>query len=98
MQHKQSRWAISRDCRVRRRTLPLYNVGTAPDGPMDNQEAAGDITQLLRAWGSERGGIPEELLHLTYERLRHLAGACMRRERPGHTLQPTALVNELYLR
>jgi len=65
---------------------------------MGNQEPAGDITRLLRAWGSDREGIPEQLLQLTYERLRNLAGACMRRERPGHTLQPTALVNELYLR
>jgi RNA polymerase sigma factor (TIGR02999 family) len=65
---------------------------------MGNQDAAGEITLLLRVWGEERGDIPEALLLLTYERLRHLAATYMRRERPGHTLQPTALVNELYLR
>jgi RNA polymerase sigma factor (TIGR02999 family) len=66
---------------------------------MDSQDAAGgDITRLLRVWGTARGAIPEELLLLTYDRLRQMAGFCMRRERPGHTLQPTALVSELYLR
>jgi RNA polymerase sigma factor (TIGR02999 family) len=65
---------------------------------MDSQEKPGEITQWLRNWGAERGGIPEELLQLTYARLRELAGVYMRRERPDHTLQPTALVNELYLR
>ena len=65
---------------------------------MNSQESAGDITQWLRAWGAERGGIPEELLRLTYDRLRHLASVYMARERADHTLQPTALVNELYLR
>jgi RNA polymerase sigma-70 factor (ECF subfamily) len=92
-------WMIRQQtCRTRRYPPRLYNVETVAGRPMGNQDAAGDITRLLRAWGSERGGIPDELLQLTYERLRHLAGACMRRERPGHTLQPTALVNELYLR
>jgi RNA polymerase sigma factor (TIGR02999 family) len=65
-------------------------------------DGAGDITQLLRQWSAGdtavSPAVSEELLRLTYERLRLLAGACMRRERPDHTLQPTALVGELYLR
>ncbi|SPF56882.1 Sigma factor, ECF-like family protein [Candidatus Sulfopaludibacter sp. SbA4] len=65
---------------------------------MESREEPGDITQWLRTWGAERGGVPEELLQLTYDRLRYLAGVYLRRERPDHTLQPTALVNELYLR
>src|SRR5438552_13741279 len=40
----------------------------------------------------------DELAPLVYDELRRLAGAYMRRERPGQTLQPTALVNEVYMR
>jgi RNA polymerase sigma factor (TIGR02999 family) len=57
-----------------------------------------DITQLLRAWSAGRDDAFGELLSAAYNRLRSIAGACMSRERPGHTLQPTALVSELYLR
>ena len=56
------------------------------------------VTRLLRAW--ERGDLQarDELLPLVYGELRRRAGAYFRRERPNHTLQPTALVNEAYLR
>jgi RNA polymerase sigma factor (TIGR02999 family) len=60
--------------------------------------ADGDITQLLRQWSDGRDQAFRELLPLAYNRLRFMAGAHMRRERPDHTLQPTALVGELYLR
>lgn len=40
----------------------------------------------------------EQLLPLVYAELHRIANACMRRERPDHTLQPTALINEAYLR
>ena len=60
--------------------------------------ADGDITQLLRQWSDGRDQAFRELLPLAYNRLRFMAGARMRRERPDHTLQPTALVGELYLR
>jgi len=40
----------------------------------------------------------EALIPLVYDELRRLAASCLRRERPDHTLQPTALVNEAYLR
>ena len=46
----------------------------------------------------ERGETPEFLVALLYKELRRLAAGCLRRERPNHTLQPTALVNEAYLR
>ena len=46
----------------------------------------------------ERGETPEVLVALLYKELRRLASGCLRRERPNHTLQPTALVNEAYLR
>jgi RNA polymerase sigma factor (TIGR02999 family) len=67
---------------------------------MDEERAVadGDITLLLRQWSDGRDAAFQELLPLAYARLRSLAGACMRRQRPDHTLQPTALVGELYLR
>jgi RNA polymerase sigma factor (TIGR02999 family) len=46
----------------------------------------------------ERGETPEFLVALLYKELRRLAAGCLRRERPNHTLQPTALVNEAFLR
>jgi RNA polymerase sigma factor (TIGR02999 family) len=46
----------------------------------------------------ERGDAPDLLVTQLYQELRRLAAGCLRRERPNHTLQPTALVNEAYLR
>jgi RNA polymerase sigma factor (TIGR02999 family) len=58
----------------------------------------GDVTQLLQSWsGGDRGAL-EKLAPVVYRELRHLAAAYLRRERPGHTLQTTALVHEAYLR
>jgi len=57
-----------------------------------------DITQLLRQWSDGRGEAFRELLSIAYDRLRLIARSCVSRERPDHTLQPTALVGELYLR
>ena len=56
------------------------------------------ITQLLVAWSDGDQSALEELTPLVYEELRRLAHHYMGRERPGHTLQTTALVNEAYLR
>jgi RNA polymerase sigma factor (TIGR02999 family) len=58
----------------------------------------GQITQLLTRWRKGDAAAFEELTPLVYDELRELAGAYMRRERPDHTLQPTALVHEAYLR
>jgi RNA polymerase sigma factor (TIGR02999 family) len=55
------------------------------------------VTQLLERWsGGDRSAL-DELMPLVYDELRRLAGGYLRRERVGHTLQPTALVNEAYL-
>ena len=59
---------------------------------------SGAVTQLLIDSGSGDERAREELLPLVYAELRRLAGGYMRRERPDHTLQPTALVHEAYLR
>ena len=58
----------------------------------------GDITLLLRKWRDGHDDAFGELLPLAYDRLRTIAGAYMRRQRTGHTLQATALVGELYLK
>ncbi len=57
-----------------------------------------EVTQLLREWSGGRKEARDELLGLVYEPLRAIAGRHLHRERDGHTLQPTALVNELYLK
>ena len=57
-----------------------------------------DVTGLLRRWSEGDKQALEGLLPLVYEELRALAASCFRSERPDHTLQPTALVHEAYLR
>jgi RNA polymerase sigma factor (TIGR02999 family) len=59
---------------------------------------AGTVSQLLRAWGRGNTQAREDLLPLVYQELRRRASAYLRRERPDHTLQPTALVHEAYIR
>jgi RNA polymerase sigma-70 factor (ECF subfamily) len=58
----------------------------------------GEVTLLLRAMQSGDPTASEKLLPLVYNELHRLAKSYMRRERPNHTLQPTALINETYLR
>jgi RNA polymerase sigma factor (TIGR02999 family) len=57
-----------------------------------------DVTELLRAWGDGDLGARDRLLPLVYQELRRRAAAYMRRERRDHSLQPTDLVHEAYLR
>src|SRR5258705_7053524 len=56
------------------------------------------VTQLLVDWSKGDEAALERLMPLVYSELRRLATNYLRRERQGHTLQPTALVNEAYLR
>ncbi len=56
------------------------------------------VTKLLLAWSAGERAALNELLPLVFDELHRLAHAYLRRERAGHTLQPTALVNEAYLR
>jgi RNA polymerase sigma factor (TIGR02999 family) len=58
----------------------------------------GAVTQLLRAWSDGEDGALERLTPLVEAELRRLARGYMGRERRGHTLQPTALVNEAFVR
>jgi RNA polymerase sigma-70 factor (ECF subfamily) len=61
-------------------------------------ERANHITQLLRLWNQGDQGAMEELMPLVFDELHKVAQSYMSGERPGHTLQTTALVNETYLR
>jgi RNA polymerase sigma factor (TIGR02999 family) len=56
------------------------------------------VTQILQNLNAADSGQRESLVALVYEELHSLAQQQLRRERPGHTLQPTALVNEVYIR
>lgn len=57
-----------------------------------------NITQLLTAWGAGDKAALDALIPVVYDELRRQASRYLRRERPGHTLQTTALINEAYLR
>jgi RNA polymerase sigma-70 factor (ECF subfamily) len=59
---------------------------------------AGSVSQLLQAWGRGDLQARENLVPLVYQQLRQSAAAYLRRERGDHTLQPTALVNEAYIK
>jgi RNA polymerase sigma-70 factor (ECF subfamily) len=65
-------------------------MGTIPDAP--------NATALLLAWGSGDPAALDQLMPLVYDEMRRLARLHLRRERVGHTLQATALVNEAFLR
>jgi RNA polymerase sigma factor (TIGR02999 family) len=75
----------------RRRTAKIARTDVQP-GP------AAEVTALLHAWSEGDLEARERLMPIVYADLRRRAAACMRGERLGHTLQPTALVHETYLR
>ena len=60
--------------------------------------SAGDVTELLLQWSNGSEAALQRLMPLVYEECRRIAARQMRGERVEHTLSPTALVNELYLR
>src|SRR6516164_8673293 len=63
-----------------------------------SKSAAGEVTRILGAAKQGDPNAANELLPLVYDELRRLAAAKMAQERPGQTLQPTALVHEAWLR
>jgi len=67
-------------------------------GAQPGEPAAGDISVLLRAWSDGDQSALEKLTPIVYDELHGLARRYMKRERPGHSLQTSALVNEAYLR
>ena len=60
--------------------------------------SSGDITVILQRWDSDRQSAIEALTPIVYGKLHKIAASFLRRQRPDHTLQPTALINEAYLR
>src|SRR6187549_1750219 len=67
-------------------------------GIQPSQSQKEDLTGLLGRWATGTPADHDRLLTAVQRELRRIAAAYMRRERPDHTLQPTALVNEAYLR
>ncbi len=65
---------------------------------MDQEPAPERVTALLLSWSDGDRNALDQLLPLVYDELHRQAAARLRRERPDHTLQPTALVHEAYLR
>lgn len=74
------------------RRSSLFEGGPRGDSLPEN------ITQLLNQWSDGDERALDRLTPLVYEELRQLAARYLRRERPGHTMQTTALINEAYLR
>jgi RNA polymerase sigma factor (TIGR02999 family) len=73
-------------------------TGIPYDGRIDDRRDSREITEYLRAWEQGDDRALESLLPLVYVELRAIAARHLGSERTGHTLQPTALVNEAYLR
>jgi len=69
-----------------------------PRAEQHGEPAGGEISTLLRAWSDGDQSALDRLTPIVYDELRRLARRYMRHERPGHSLQTSALVNEAYLR
>jgi RNA polymerase sigma-70 factor, ECF subfamily len=65
---------------------------------MEEKAPTSETTRLLRAWSDGDRGALDRLTPRVYDELRRIAGRCMQAERPGRTIQTTALVHEAYLR
>jgi len=65
---------------------------------MPDPSPAHNVTELLLSWGQGDAAALDRLVPLLYDDLRRVARGHLRREGPGHTLQPTALVHEVFLR
>lgn len=65
---------------------------------MKQETSSATVSQLLRAWGDGDKTALDRLTPIVYKELRSLAGRYLQRERAGHSLQTTALVNEAYIR
>ena len=91
-------------CWLTREEVPLPNRYKMPPRlkfSIFNASAMSDnheVTRLLAEWGKGNPHALDELTPLVYQELRQLAASSLRRERPGHTLQPTAVVHEAYMR
>jgi RNA polymerase sigma factor (TIGR02999 family) len=73
--------------------VSMYGVPRTSD-----MESQSEVTALLHAWGAGDRGVEDSLFAILLPELRRIAKHLMRRERPDHSLQTTALLNEAYLR
>ncbi len=81
--------------------IPRCGAMEKPTVPRENEAKTpptGEVSGLLRAWSDGDRAALDRLTPIVYDELRRLARHYMRRERPGHSLQTTALVNEAYMR
>jgi RNA polymerase sigma factor (TIGR02999 family) len=73
-------------------------ITNASREPIVSDHPSGDVTQLLARWRAGAPNADDELIEVVHGELRRIAASYLRRERGGHTLQPTAVVNEAYIR
>ena len=83
-------WSLARGFALESRPIPM--------GPDPDDTSKDSIAELLADWANRDAAARERLVPVVYDELRRLAHRYMRGERAGHTLQTTALVNEVYLR
>ena len=76
---------------------PSVRTGTPGEGSARLAQA-GDVTELLREWSEGKPDAIDRLFEVVYPQLRQIAGALFRGERPENVLQPTSVVNELFLK
>lgn len=77
----------------------LDRIGHASVGSGRDPLPRGDgVTQLLRRWSQGDGAALDDFAPIVHDELRRLAARCLRKERPGHTLSPTELVSEAFVR
>jgi RNA polymerase sigma-70 factor (ECF subfamily) len=76
----------------------LSRYPSATPSTLMSMPLRGQVTELLLAWGQGEEAAAERLIPLVYDDLRARAAVALRPERHGHTLTPTALVHEAYLR
>jgi RNA polymerase sigma factor (TIGR02999 family) len=95
-------WKLFQVRRKRGGSIPGFAEETRRDLPLAfacrKEMSMNEVTRILDAIGQGDGGAAAQLLPLVYDELRRLAAAQMAREKPGQTLNATALVHEAYLR
>jgi len=84
--------------RVSGKQTPELQSGRSRTEKVAGPGTSAEITRLLKAWGRGDAAALDRLMPLVYEHVHRMARTYMRNERPGQTLQATALVNEAYLR
>src|SRR5258706_8221076 len=73
-------------------------LNSTAEGHRMQPPSSSEVTRLLKDWGNGDSAALDQLMPIVYAELRAIAARYLRRERQDHTLQPTALVNEAYMR